>query len=61
MLETGDSESRKLLGRLRAGYGLPSYRAHDGVVDAVACGELLLAQIDHRGGAHLPVADLLRR
>lgn len=49
------------LGKLRARYGLPAYHAHDGLVDAIACGELLLAQLAHRGRAGLTVADLLRR
>lgn len=49
------------LGKLRARYGLPAYHAHDGLVDAIACGELLLAQLAHHGGANLAIADLLRR
>ncbi|AKM10877.1 hypothetical protein AB433_14330 [Croceicoccus naphthovorans] len=38
------------LAKLRAQYGLPSYRGHDGLVDAMACGELLIAQLAARGG-----------
>lgn len=49
------------LGALRARYGLPHYAAHDGVGDALACGELLLAQIAHRQGPEAQLADLLRR
>lgn len=49
------------LAKLRARYRLPPYRAHDGLTDALACGELLLAQIAHRGAEGLTLADLLRR
>ncbi|MBD3729140.1 MAG: hypothetical protein IE933_05485 [Sphingomonadales bacterium] len=49
------------LGKLRSGYGLPHYGAHDGVTDALACAELLLAQIAHRPGGAPRVGDLLRR
>lgn len=48
------------LGKLRSGYGLPTYQAHDGLTDALACGELLLAQVATAGRASTPVADLLR-
>jgi DNA polymerase-3 subunit epsilon len=49
------------LGNLRAGYNLPAYVAHDGLMDAVACGEMLLAQIARKGGIALPVHQLLAR
>lgn len=49
------------LGKLRAGYHLPAYSAHDGVTDAFACAELLLAQIAHRTSNGLVLRDLLRR
>lgn len=49
------------LAKLRAGYRLPAYRAHDGVTDALACAELLLAQIAHRGARELVLDNLLRR
>lgn len=49
------------LGTLRAAYRLPAYRAHDGLTDALACAELLMAQIAHYGGAKLKLSDLLRR
>ena len=49
------------LGALRARYGLPHYAAHDGVGDALACGELLLAQIAHKPGSPPSLAELLRR
>ncbi|PEQ12892.1 hypothetical protein B2G71_08605 [Novosphingobium sp. PC22D] len=49
------------LGKLRAGYRLPAYRAHDGLTDALACAELLLAQIAHHGCAGLTLGDLVRR
>ncbi len=31
----------------RQRYGLPRYRAHDALIDALACAELLLAQVAH--------------
>lgn len=49
------------LGPLRAAYNLPHYTAHDGLVDAIACGEVLLAQRARKGSAHVPVAAMLRR
>lgn len=49
------------LAKLRSGYRLPPYRAHDGLTDALACGELLLAQIAHRDAEGLTLASLLRR
>ena len=36
------------LDALRLHYGLPRYRAHDALSDAIGAGELLLAQIAHR-------------
>lgn len=32
-------------------YGLPAYRAHDPLVDALSCAELFLAQVDESGGS----------
>lgn len=53
------------LGKLRASYRLPAYTAHDGLTDALACAELLMAQIAHhtgdRGTYALTLADILRR
>ena len=49
------------LGKLRSQYGLPAYTAHDGLTDALACGELLLAQLAHAGRRDVPLADLLAR
>lgn len=49
------------LGNLRAAYGLPDYTAHDGLIDALACGEVLLAQRARKDNPGLPVADMLRR
>ena len=49
------------LGKLRAAYGLPAYRAHDGLTDALACAELLMAQIAHHRCDNLTLSDLLRR
>ncbi|SIN59687.1 DNA polymerase-3 subunit epsilon [Parasphingorhabdus marina DSM 22363] len=47
------------LGKLRAQYGLPQYRAHDGLTDAIACGELFLAQIARRGSPNLKLQDVV--
>lgn len=49
------------LSKLRGRYGLPPYRAHDGLTDAVACGELLLAQLAHSARHDPPLAEILRR
>ncbi|WP_417622424.1 exonuclease domain-containing protein [Parasphingorhabdus sp.] len=49
------------LGKLRAQYGLPSYRAHDGLTDAIACGELFLAQCARRKAKELMIRDVLMR
>ncbi|MEZ5681669.1 MAG: exonuclease domain-containing protein [Erythrobacter sp.] len=48
------------LGKLRSQYGLPTYVAHDGLTDALACAELFLAQIVHAQRQHTPVGELLR-
>jgi DNA polymerase III subunit epsilon len=49
------------LGHLRASYNLPQYSAHDGLIDAIACGEMLLAQLARRGDAVTRMDGLLRR
>ncbi len=49
------------LGKLRAQYGLPSYKAHDGLTDAMACGELFLAQIARKREVDLRLGALLMR
>ncbi|GMA21820.1 exonuclease domain-containing protein [Arsenicicoccus piscis] len=42
-------------------FGLPRYRMHDALVDAIACGELLLAQAAHLGPAdQVTLRDLQR-
>ena len=49
------------LDEARRHFGLPRYRAHRAVTDAVATGELLLAQVaemEHRLGRELVLADL---
>jgi len=47
------------LGACRARYGLPVYAAHNALVDALACGELLLAQVAALGDLHqVTVAEL---
>ena len=37
------------LWKIREDYGLPAYKAHHAAIDALACAELLLAQISHMG------------
>lgn len=49
------------LGKLRAQYGLPYYRAHDGLTDAMACAELFLAQCARRRTENLMMEDVLMR
>ena len=49
------------LGKLRAQYGLPSYRAHDGLTDAIACAELFLAQCARRQSDNLQSKTCLCR
>lgn len=49
------------LGACRERYGLPIYAAHSALTDALACAELLLAQVAAMGGgADIFVGDLLR-
>lgn len=48
------------LARLREKYNLPRYRAHDALSDALAAGELFLAQLAERDtGSALPLKDFL--
>ncbi|ACA87109.1 Exonuclease RNase T and DNA polymerase III [Shewanella woodyi ATCC 51908] len=48
------------LGASRARYGLPVYAAHNALIDAIACGELLLAQISAIGqGESVKLTELL--
>jgi len=48
------------LGACRARYGLPVYAAHNALVDALACGELLLAQTSAMGDRQkLTIGELL--
>lgn len=49
------------LSKLRGRYGLPPYAAHDGLTDALACGELLLAQLANSARNDPPLAEILRR
>jgi len=49
------------LGKLRSQYGLPAYRAHDGLTDAIACGELFLAQCARRKAENLLLKDVLMK
>lgn len=48
------------LANLRERYGLPRYRAHNALIDAISAAELLLAQIAHRAGKQNPqLKDLM--
>ena len=48
------------LGQTRARYGLPRYRAHNALTDALAAGELFLAQAAHASGRQsVQLASLL--
>ena len=42
------------LANARERYGLPRYRAHNALIDAISAAELLLAQIEHRTGKTTP-------
>ncbi len=48
------------LAQSRERYHLPYYRPHHALTDAIACGELLLAQVADRFGPDTPVAELWR-
>lgn len=58
----GDVSAGELnLGAARRHHGLPAYRAHDALTDALACAELYLAQVAAlAGGRDLTLGDLLR-
>ena len=38
------------LDAVRQRYNLPRYRAHNAMIDAISCGELFLAQANHKAG-----------
>lgn len=42
----------------RARYGLPRYRSHHALTDALACAELLQAQVAHRFSPYTPLREL---
>ncbi|MEO5342652.1 MAG: 3'-5' exonuclease [Gammaproteobacteria bacterium SHHR-1] len=46
------------LGQSRARYHLPFYRPHHALTDALACAELLQAQVAHRFSANTPLHEL---
>ncbi|OSM04997.1 exonuclease domain-containing protein [Magnetofaba australis] len=51
------------LAACRERYNLPRYRAHNAMIDALACGELFLAQMAHKQGLKphdIPLKSLLR-
>ncbi|HQK31317.1 MAG TPA: exonuclease domain-containing protein [Phycicoccus sp.] len=43
----------------RERFGLPAYRAHDPLIDALSCAELFLAQVAEMGDASLPLRRVL--
>ncbi|MCG6201068.1 exonuclease domain-containing protein [Psychromonas antarctica] len=48
------------LGSCRSRYNLPNYEAHNALVDALSCAELLLAQLSRMGGAgNVKVSELI--
>lgn len=49
------------LGKLRSSHQLPHYPAHDALSDALACAELLLAQVARRRSRDLQLVDLIER
>ncbi len=50
------------LGAVRAAYGLPRHRAHDALADAIAAGEVWLAQLANMAGrGRLPLRSVLSR
>ena len=49
------------LGKLRSAHGLPHYPAHSASHDALACAELLLAQVAQRRSGGLRIIDLIER
>ncbi|MEI6897573.1 MAG: exonuclease domain-containing protein [Psychromonas sp.] len=54
-------EGELRLNNCRSRYNLPSYDAHNALVDALSCAELLLAQVSQMGGAKkIKVSDLIR-
>ncbi|MBA4502826.1 3'-5' exonuclease [Marinobacterium marinum] len=48
------------LAKSRERYNLPYYRPHHAMTDAIACGELLLAQVADRFGPDTPISELWR-
>lgn len=59
---TGAATAGLRLGAARARYGLPPWRAHDALADALACAELFLAQAEElAAGGPLPLRRLLWR
>jgi len=48
------------LGHLRASYNLPRDGAHDGLIDSIACAELLLAQRSRKGAEGVRLGDMIR-
>jgi len=54
-------EGELRLKNCRYRYNLPSYQAHNALIDALACAELLLAQIARMGGQQrIKVSDLIQ-
>ncbi|WP_413700386.1 exonuclease domain-containing protein [Psychromonas sp. KJ10-10] len=54
-------EGELRLGSCRSRYHLPTYDAHNALIDALSCAELLLAQVSQMGGLEkIKVSDLIR-
>lgn len=53
-------EGELRLGNCRSRYNLPHYNAHNALIDALSCAELLLAQVNKMGGPdNIRVSELL--
>ena len=54
-------EGELRLGNCRSRYNLPYYDGHNALIDALACAELLLAQVSKMGGLdNIKASELLR-
>ncbi len=55
---TGKERVSIRLSDSRDRYNLPFYAPHDAMTDALACGELLQAQVAHHFSAENPIGDI---
>ncbi|PKF63053.1 DNA polymerase III subunit epsilon [Psychromonas sp. psych-6C06] len=59
--QTTIKEGELRLANCRSRYNLPNYDAHNALVDALSCAELLMAQTNRMGGAEtIKVSELIR-